>query len=70
MDKKKFYIITTCCIIAIVVIFEVALYYLAGEEELIRNEKMRILWIGAPVFMVGLSFLRDFIIQKIYNNKK
>ena len=44
MNKKRFYIITTCCIIAIFVIFEIAVYCLVGEDELIKNEKMRALW--------------------------
>ena len=70
MNKKRFYIITTCCIIAIFVIFEIAVYYLVGEDELIKNEKMRALWIGFPIVVVGLSFLRDLIIKKYMNGKE
>ena len=70
MNKKRFYIITTCCIIAIFVIFEIAVYCLVGEDELIKNEKMRALWIGFPIVVVGLSFLRDLIIKKYMNGKE
>ncbi len=62
MNKKRFYIITTCCIIAI--------FVLVGEDELIKNEKMRALWIGFPIVVVGLSFLRDLIIKKYMNGKE
>ena len=70
MNKKRFYIITTCCIIAIFVIFEIAVYCLVGEDELIKNEKMRALWIGFPIVVVGLSFLRDLIIKKYMNGNE
>ncbi len=68
MDFKKFYIITNCCFIAVIIIFEMAMYFFVGEDVLLGKGKMRVLWICFPIVIVGLSFLRDFIIKRKYKN--
>lgn len=64
MNKKKFYIITTCCLVAILIVFQIILYCVVGEEELLKNTKLRVLWICFPTVIVILSFVRDYIIKK------
>ncbi len=64
MNKKKFYIITTCCLIAAIIAFQIVMYYIVGEETLLKNGKIRSLWLSFPIVFLCLSFLRDFIIKK------
>ena len=64
MNKKKFYIITTCCLVAAIIAFQIVMYYIVGEETLLKNGKIRSLWLSFPVVFLCLSFLRDFIIKK------
>lgn len=68
MNKKKFYIITTCCLIAAIIAFQIVMYYIVGEETLLKNGKIRSLWLSFPIVFLCLSFLRDFIIKKKYNS--
>lgn len=68
MNKKKFYIISTCCIIAVLIIFEIVMYFCVGEDVLLEKGTMRVLWMGFPAIIIGLSLVRDYVIKKIYMN--
>lgn len=72
MNKKKFYIIFTCSIVAALIIFQIVMYYFAGEDVLLKNGKMRTIWLLFPAIIIGLSFVRDLIIKRKYedNDKK
>ena len=70
MNRKKIYIITTCCGLAAIIIFEIVMYCFVGEDVLSEKGIMRTLWINFPIVILVLSFLRDFLIKKIYNDDK
>ena len=63
MNKKQFYILTTCCLVALLVLFEVVLFIAFGGERLEQSGLVKWLCAGAPVLIVLLSFLRDYIIK-------
>lgn len=68
MDKKKIYIITTCRVISIFSIFQVVMYYAMGQEILLKKEAMRTIWILFLQIILYLSFVKDFIIKRKYEN--
>lgn len=70
MNKKRFYIVSTCIIVAILVVFEIVMYCFAGEEILLQKGPIRTFWIIFPSVIIGLSFVRDLIIHKKFDNDK
>ncbi len=70
MNKKQFYILTTCCLVALLVVFEVVLFLTFGGEGLAQSGWAKWLCAGAPVLIVLLSFLRDYIIKVKFGGSK
>ena len=70
MNKKQFYILTTCCRVALLVLFEVVLFIAFGGERLEQSGWVKWLCAGAPVLIVLLSFLRDYIIKVKFGGSK
>lgn len=65
MNKKRFYTITTICLILILAISEIVIYNFAKACSLIGSSKITIIMVAIPIIIVALSFLRDFIINKL-----
>ncbi len=70
MNKKRFYILTTCCLVALLVVFEVVLFLTFGGAGLAQNGWAKWLCAGAPVLIVLLSFLRDYILKVKFGGSK
>ncbi|MDD6729026.1 MAG: hypothetical protein PUE08_07410, partial [Eubacteriales bacterium] len=66
---KKFYLISTSIVVAVLVIFEIVMYFFVGEDALATKGIVRTIWIIFPIFILALSFLRDFIIKKHFDDK-
>ena len=63
MNKKQFYILITGCLVALMLLFEVVVFIGCGSELLEQSGWVKWLCAGAPVLIVLLSFLRDYIIK-------
>ncbi len=70
MNKKTAVIISRILIIAIFAAFEILIYYAVGEEVLFQKGSIRTLWLVLTFLIPNLTFLSDFIINKIYKNKE
>lgn len=70
MNKKTAVIFSRFLIIAIFIVFEIVMYYAVGEEILLQKGPIRILWLVLTFLIPNLTFLSDFIINKIYKNKE
>ncbi len=68
MNKKKFYIIFTCGLVAAVIIFQIVMYSFVGEDVLVRKGPMRVFWLLFPIVVLVLSFVRDIIIKRKYED--
>ncbi len=68
MNKKKFYIIFTCGLVAAVIIFQIVMYSFVGEDVLVRKGPMRVFWLLFPIVVLSLSFVRDIIIKRKYED--
>lgn len=70
MSKKQFYILSTCVLVALLVIFEIVLVIALGGERLEQSGWAKWLCAGAPVLILLLSFLRDYILKVKFSSKK
>jgi len=68
VTKKKFYIIFSCGLVAALIVFQIVMYSFVGEEILSSKGPMRVLWLLFPVVIIGLSFVRDIIIKRKYED--
>lgn len=68
MNKKKFYIIFTCGLVAAVIIFQIVMYSFVGEDVLLRKGPIRVVWLLFPIVVLVLSFVRDIIIKRKYED--
>lgn len=65
MNKKKFYIITTCCLVAAVIAFQIVMYYIVGEETLLKKWKNTFPLAFFPHCFPVFVFPAGFYYQKI-----